>query len=171
MQRRIAIVEDVPGVTRDRIYAEADWAGYHFTLVDTGGFVWEGDPLAQAVARQAQEAMAESDVIVLLLDGKTGATADDMEIANLLRRSGKPVVVAVNKVDSFAGSEELISDFFQLGLGEPVPLSAANGLNLGDLLDLIVSHLKKMPQDEEDEAVAVAIAGRPNVGKSSLLNL
>lgn len=171
MQRRIAIVEDVPGVTRDRIYAEADWAGYNFTLVDTGGFAWEGDPLVRAVTRQAREAMAESDVIVFLLDGKAGATADDLDLANLLRKSGKPVVVAVNKVDSFTAGEELVSEFYQLGLGEPVPLSAANGLNVGDLLDIIVSYLKKLPQVEEDEAVAVAIAGRPNVGKSSLLNL
>lgn len=171
IQRRVAIVEDVPGVTRDRLYAVTDWAGYNFTLVDTGGFVWEKDPLAQAVARQAREAMAESDVILLLVDAKSGVTADDMEIASLLRKSGKPVVVAVNKVDTFANSEGLASEFYRLGLGEPIPVSAANGINVGDLLDVIVSHLKKLPEEEEDEAVSVAIVGRPNVGKSSLLNL
>lgn len=171
MQRRLAIVEDTPGVTRDRLYGKTDWNGFYFMLVDTGGFVWDDDPLAQAVTAQAEEAVAESDVIVLLLDAKSGFTGSDREVADLLRRSNKPVILAVNKVDNFSKSNELLLEFFELGLGEPLPISASNGLNIGDLMDQIVSHLKKLPQPEEDdESIAVALIGRPNVGKSSLFN-
>lgn len=171
MQRRLAIVEDTPGVTRDRLYGKTDWNGFYFMLVDTGGFVWDDDPLAQAVTAQAEEAVAESDVIVLLMDAKTGFTGSDREVADLLRRSNKPVILAVNKVDNFSKSNELLLEFFELGLGEPLPISASNGLNIGDLMDQIVLHLKRLPQPEEDdESIAVALIGRPNVGKSSLFN-
>lgn len=170
-QRRIAIVEDTPGVTRDRLYSKTDWGGFFFTLVDTGGFVWDDDPLSQAITHQAEEAVAESDCIVFVLDAKNGLTGDDREVAALLRRSNKPVVVAVNKVDNFDKSEVLLLDFYELGLGDPVPISAANGLNIGDLLDQIIQFLKKLPEAEEDEeSIAVALIGRPNVGKSSLFN-
>lgn len=170
LQRRVAIVEDTPGVTRDRLYGNADWGGFNFTLVDTGGFVWEGDNLDDAVTRQASEAVIEADCIMFLVDGRAGLTADDHEIAELLRRKNKPVVLAVNKVDSFSNSLETTAEFYSLGLGEPVPISAANGLNVGDLLDQIIFHLKRLPEPEPDESVPVAIIGRPNVGKSSLLN-
>jgi GTP-binding protein len=139
-------------------------------LVDTGGFVWDDDPLAQAVTHQAEEAVAESDVILFLVDAKNGLTADDMEVATLLRKSNKPVVLTVNKVDNFAKSNELLSDFYELGLGEPMPISASNGLNIGDLMDMVIFHLDKLPEAVEDESIAVALIGRPNVGKSSLFN-
>jgi GTP-binding protein len=171
MQQRLAIVEDTPGVTRDRLYAQTDWSGHNFFLVDTGGFALVDEPLALAVTKQAEEAVWESDVIIFLVDGKEGLAPDDREVAELLRRSKKPVVVVVNKVDDFSRSQELLSDFYELGLGEPLPISAANGLNIGDLLDVIVSHLEKLPLPEEDEdTIAVACIGRPNVGKSSLVN-
>jgi len=170
MQRRLAIVEDTPGVTRDRLYGKTDWGGFYFTLVDTGGFVWDDDPLSQAVTFQAEEAVAESDVILFVVDAKNGLTSDDREVATLLRRSNKPVVLAVNKVDNFAKSDELLVDFYELGLDEPMPISASNGLNIGDLMDNVIFHLEKLPEAEEDESIAVALIGRPNVGKSSLFN-
>lgn len=171
IQRRMAIVEDTPGVTRDRLYTKTDWGGYNYMLVDTGGFDWDDNPLAQAVTRQAQEAVAESDLIVFVLDAKSGLTADDKEVASLLRRSNKPVIVAVNKVDNFSKSHELLLDFYELGLGDPLPVSGANGLNIGDLLDEIIRYINKIPEEEEGEdSIAVALIGRPNVGKSSLFN-
>jgi len=170
MQRRLAIVEDTPGVTRDRLYGKTDWSGYYFMLVDTGGLVWDEDPLAQAVTRQAEEAISESDSIIFLVDAKNGLTADDREVATILRRSNKPVVLAVNKVDNFSSSAELLAEFYELGLGDPLPLSASNGLNVGDLLDQVIAHLQHIPEGEDDESIAVALIGRPNVGKSSLFN-
>jgi GTP-binding protein len=171
MQRRLAIVEDTPGVTRDRLYATTDWSGHSFMLVDTGGIVWDDDdPLAQAVTRQAEEAIYESDAIIFMVDAKTGLTAEDREVALMLRRSNKPVILTVNKVDNFAQSDELLAEFYELGLGEPVPISAANGLNVGDLLDQVIGHFEQIPVEEEDETISVALIGRPNVGKSSLFN-
>lgn len=170
MQRRVAIVEDTPGVTRDRLYGKTDWGGFNFMLVDTGGFVWDEDPLAQAVTHQAEEAVSESDVIIFVVDAKNGLTEDDREVANLLRRSNKPVVLSVNKVDNFAKSAELLAEFYELGLGEPLPISASNGLNIGDLMDMVIFHLEKLPEGEEDDSIPVALIGRPNVGKSSLFN-
>jgi GTP-binding protein len=171
MQRRLAIVEDTPGVTRDRLYATTDWSGHSFMLVDTGGIVWDDDdPLAQAVTRQAEEAIYESDAIIFMVDAKTGLTAEDREVALMLRRSNKPVILTVNKVDNFAQSGELLAEFYELGLGEPVPISAANGLNVGDLLDQVIGHFEQIPVEEEDETISVALIGRPNVGKSSLFN-
>ncbi|HOC06016.1 MAG TPA: ribosome biogenesis GTPase Der [Bacillota bacterium] len=172
LQRRLAIVEDTPGVTRDRLYGQTDWGGHNFMLVDTGGFAWDDDdPLAQAVTAQAQEAVWESDVILFMVDARQGLTPDDKEVADLLRRSKKPVILVVNKVDDFSRSQEQLVEFFELGLGDPLPISAANGLNIGDLLDAVVAHIEKLPVREEDaEAIAVAVIGRPNVGKSSLVN-
>lgn len=171
MQRRLAIVEDTPGVTRDRLYATTDWSGHSFMLVDTGGIVWDDDdPLAQAVTRQAEEAIYESDAIIFMVDAKTGLTAEDREVALMLRRSNKPVILTVNKVDNFAQSGELLAEFYELGLGEPVPISAANGLNVGDLLDQVIGHFEQIPVEEEDETISVALIGRPNVGESSLFN-
>jgi len=170
MQRRLAIVEDTPGVTRDRLYAKTDWQGHTFMLVDTGGFIWDEDPLSHAVTQQAQEAVTESDVILFLLDAKSGLTADDREVATLLRRSRKPVQLVVNKVDNFKKSEEQLLEFYELGLGEPIPISAANGLNIGDMLDLVVADFKDLPETPERESIAVSLIGRPNVGKSSLFN-
>lgn len=172
LQQRLAIVEDTPGVTRDRLYGQTDWGGHNFLLVDTGGFAWDdSDPLAQAVTRQAEEAVWESDVILFLVDARQGLTADDREVADLLRRSKKPVILVVNKVDDFSKCQEQLVEFYELGLGEPLPISAANGLNIGDLLDEIVTYLEKLPSQEEDEgSIAVALIGRPNVGKSSLVN-
>lgn len=170
MQRRLAIVEDTPGVTRDRLYAKTDWSGHSFMLVDTGGFVWDDDPLAQAVTQQANEAIADSDTIIFMVDARSGLTSDDREVASLLRRSNKPVTLAVNKVDNFTDSDQHLFEFYELGLGDPVPISAANGLNIGDLLDEVIGNLQHIPVEEEDESIAVALIGRPNVGKSSLFN-
>ena len=169
--RRISIVEDTPGVTRDRIYAEVEWTGTRFTLVDTGGIdTVAEDVLFKQMRLQAEVAIDEADLIVFLVDGRQGVTAADEEVARILRYTQKPVIVAANKLDApglFAHS----ADFFRLGLGEPLPISAANGLNLGDFLDLIISRL---PAEEElpygDDVVKLTVMGRPNVGKSSLVN-
>lgn len=172
LRQRLAIVEDTPGITRDRLYGETDWSGYHFLLVDTGGFTWsEDDPFANAVSRQAEEAVSESDCIIFMVDAKQGLAADDREVADLLRRSNKPIILVVNKVDDFSREQELVGEFYELGLSKPIAISAANGLNVGDMLDAVVAQLKKLPLPETDEdAIALAFIGRPNVGKSSLVN-
>ncbi|MBQ6233740.1 MAG: ribosome biogenesis GTPase Der [Clostridia bacterium] len=172
--QRIAIVEDVPGVTRDRIYADAEWLNHEFTLIDTGGIDPKSeDVLLNQMRKQAEIAMDLAQVICFLVDGKTGVTPDDMEIANLLRRTGKPVVLAVNKIDSVKQADS-IYEFYQLGLGDPHPVSAANMMGLGDLLDELVKHFPAAePADgEADElhVIQIAVVGRPNVGKSSLVN-
>ncbi|MGI6555239.1 MAG: ribosome biogenesis GTPase Der [Bacillota bacterium] len=170
---RTAIVEDVPGVTRDRVYKDTDWGGISFTLVDTGGMEVRGreDILGNQVRNQAQIAMEESDVIIFLVDGKTGATTEDELLAKALLRSSKPVILAVNKIDNMKQSFA-VYDFYKLGFGEPIPLSAEHGMNVGDLLDAVIAHIKEIPGEEEYEgdAIKVAIVGRPNVGKSSLVN-
>ena len=172
--QRIAIVEDVPGVTRDRIYADAEWLNHEFTLIDTGGIDPKSeDVLLNQMRKQAEIAMDLAQVICFLVDGKTGVTPDDMEIANLLRRTGKPVVLAVNKIDSVKQADS-IYEFYQLGLGDPHPVSAVNMMGLGDLLDELVKHFPATePADNEaDElhVIQIAVVGRPNVGKSSLVN-
>lgn len=175
--QRIAIVEDTPGVTRDRIYADAEWLGHEFTLIDTGGIDPKSeDVLLEQMRRQAEIAMDLAQVICFVVDGRTGITPDDMDIANLLRRTGKPVVLTVNKIDSMRQAND-IYDFYPLGLGDPHPVSASNMMGLGDLLDEIVACF---PADadakQEDEAapeghvIQLAVVGRPNVGKSSLIN-
>lgn len=171
IQRRLAIVEDTPGITRDRIYADADWNGREFTLVDTGGLQMDEDEgLPAGVRRQAEVAIAEADLIVLVLDVREGLTAVDRDVAELLRRTKKPVLLAANKAE--AGFDPgAVADFYELGLGDPVPISAAHGMNTGDLLDEVVGRLPAPPAEEvAPAALRVAVIGRPNVGKSSLVN-
>ena len=169
--KRIAIVEDTPGVTRDRVYADCEWLTHKFTLIDTGGIdPHSDDPLLKQMRRQAEIAIETADVIVFFTDGKQGVTADDETVADLLRRSGKPVVLAVNKIDSPKQLAD-VYDFYSLGMGEPIGVSSLNLLNLGDLLDEIVSHFpEEEAEDEEDKAISIAVVGKPNVGKSSLVN-
>ena len=167
-----AIVHEMRGVTRDRSYHTADWNGVDFTLIDTGGIEMGGDDAFQgSITAQAFEATREADVIVFLVDGRTGINADDEEVARILRRSAKPVFLAVNKMDNPA-REDGIWEFYQLGLGDPWPVSAMHGHGTGDLLDEVVAELRKLDLEphEEEPAVNVAIIGRPNAGKSSLTN-
>ncbi|MER3456306.1 MAG: ribosome biogenesis GTPase Der [candidate division GAL15 bacterium] len=171
-RRRLAIVEDTPGVTRDRLYAEVEWSTRRLMLVDTGGYVSRPeDPLGERVRRQAQQAVEEADVVVLVVDAQTGLVPADYEVAEVLRRSGKPVVVAVNKVDSPGPGAAEVAEFSALGLGEPLPVSALHGLRVGELLDRVIEHLPPPgPEEALEEPVRVAVVGRPNVGKSSLVN-
>jgi GTP-binding protein len=167
---RIAIVEDTPGVTRDRIYADAEWLKYDFKLIDTGGIEPKSDDIILGqMKRQAQIAIDTADVIIFLVDGKQGLTDSDHEVANMLRVSKKPVVLAVNKVDNFK-DEPNAYEFYNLGIGDPIAISAGQALGLGDLLDEVVSHFTDYDVEEEDEFIRVAFVGRPNVGKSSLIN-
>ncbi len=169
--RRIAIVEDMPGVTRDRVYADCEWQNYKFTLIDTGGIDPNSeDPLLRQMRRQAEIAIETCDVILFFVDGKQGLTSDDQDVADLLRKSGKPVMLVVNKVDSPKSMND-IYDFYQLGMGEPLGISSVNLLNLGDLLEAMCAYFPD-PDEGEDEAgaVRIAVVGKPNVGKSSLVN-
>ena len=168
--QRISIVEDTPGVTRDRIYGESDWNGRKFTLIDTGGIEPRTDSQILSFMReQAEIAIDHADVIVFLTDVKTGVTASDQEVANMLLRSGKPVVLAVNKVDQ--GMSPDVYEFYNLGLGDPIAVSAVHGHGTGDLLDECVKYFpSETEEEEEDDAIQVAIIGKPNVGKSSLTN-
>ena len=170
--KRISIVEDTPGVTRDRLYADTDWNGRSFTLVDTGGIEPRADnELLQFMREQAQIAMDTADVIVLVTDIRTGVTAADKEIADMLLRSRRPVVLAVNKVDSTGPVDPDVYEFYNLGLGEPIPVSAVHGHGTGDLLDACLAYFPpEQEEEEEDDRIRVAIIGRPNVGKSSLTN-
>ncbi len=166
---RLAIVEDLPGTTRDRLYGEAEWAGVPFIVVDTGGLADDPtDNMLTSIRAQAEVAMDEADVIVFLVDAVAGLTASDSDVADRLRLAKKPVVVAVNKADNPARRQDAV-EFFELGLGEPFPISALHGTGTGDLLDRVVENLPVTPEDEEDETMKIAIVGRPNVGKSSLL--
>lgn len=169
--RRISIVDDKPGVTRDRIYTEVEWLSYNFTMIDTGGIEPESVEIIPAqMRRQAELAIETSNVIVFMLDGRQGLTSADREIADMLRKSKRPVVLVVNKVDTKEKSD-FFYDFYELGLGEPQEISAALGLGIGDLLDEIVKHFAAMEQDEyDDEVIKVAVIGKPNVGKSSIIN-
>lgn len=169
--RRIAIVEGEPGVTRDRLYAETEWTGRRFTLVDTGGLDFgEDEGIAAMARRQAELAMAEADVLLFVLDARSGLLPSDQEVADVLRRSQKPVIVVANKVDGAAGGEA-IAEFFSLGLGEPLPVSAEHGRGVGDLLDAVVALFpEEEAGDESVGGIRVAVIGRPNVGKSSLVN-
>ncbi len=168
---RIAIVEDVPGTTRDRIYADAEWRGRMFTLIDTGGLeLSPGADYSHLVRQQAESAIREADVIVFLVDAREGITAADLEIADILRRSAKPIVVAANKADTEERRLNVVQ-FYDLGLGEVIPLSTIHGIGTGDLLDEIFELLPPEAEyEEKGAAVRIAIIGRPNVGKSSLLN-
>lgn len=168
--RRVAIVEDTPGVTRDRIYAEAEWRGIHFALIDTGGIEPASkDVILSQMREQAEVAMATADVILFMVDGKEGLTASDREVGMMLMRTGKKVILAVNKIDKPKMPDDFY-DFYELGLGEPIAISAANMLNLGDLLDLIVESFPKGAGTEEEDEIKIAVIGKPNVGKSSLIN-
>lgn len=169
---RISIVQDTPGVTRDRIYADVDWLDKKFTLIDTGGMEPDTeDIILRQILFQAQAAIDTADVIVFVCDVKQGVTDADMQVANILRRTKKPVILAVNKVDSVARDTMDIYEFYSLGIGEPIPVSAANMLGLGDLLDGICANFdENVSYDEDDDKIKVAIIGKPNVGKSSLVN-
>ncbi len=169
---RIAIVEDTPGVTRDRIYADTEWTGRSFTLIDTGGIDTKSDDiLLSQMRRQAEIAIETADVICFFVDARAGLTHQDGEIALMLRRSKKPILLVVNKVD-FHGLESQAYEYYSLGLGDPIAISATNMLGLGDLLDAIVSHLPPEADSEADlqRPVQLAVIGRPNVGKSSITN-
>jgi GTP-binding protein len=172
-QSRHAIVEDIPGVTRDRIYADAEWNGRSFTLVDTGGIVLtkEGDTIEAHVTKQAEVAIAEADVIIFVCDVTQGVTAADQEVAEKLRRVRKPVLLCVNKVENLQREEEA-HEFWSLGLDQLITVSAAHGMGTGDLLDAVVAHLPapKGEVQEDESLIRVAVIGRPNVGKSSLVN-
>ncbi len=171
--RRIAIVEDVPGVTRDRIYADVEWTGRKFTLIDTGGIDPRSeDVLLSQMRRQAEIAMDMADVICFFTDARAGLTPDDEEVAVLLRKTRKPVILAVNKLDH-GGLNDSLYEFYALGLGDPVGISSTNMLGLGDLLDEIVKRLPPAGEGEDEEeahVIQLAVVGRPNVGKSSLTN-
>lgn len=169
--RRISIVEDTPGVTRDRIYADAQWLNTTFTMIDTGGLdPASQDELLQQMRYQAEIAIETADVILFITDGKEGVTPTDTEVANLLRKTKKPVVLAVNKIDTFE-EESNIYEFYNLGIGEPMAVSASHKRGLGDLLDEIHSHFPPAAEEEEDDdVIRIAVVGKPNVGKSSIVN-
>ena len=168
--RRLSIVEDTPGVTRDRIYADAEWLTHSFTLIDTGGIEPASeDIIAVQMRRQAELAIETADVIVFLVDGREGMTAADEEVAAMLRRSNKPVVLAVNKLDA-PKYNDAIYEFYALGLGDPVIVSAGQGLGLGDMLDEVCAHFPPEAQEEGEHPLNIAVVGKPNVGKSSLVN-
>ena len=171
--QRLSIVEDTPGVTRDRLYAECEWGGRTFDIVDTGGIEPEADSeILLFMRQQAQIAMDAADVIVFLTDIRTGVTAADEEVASMLQRSGKPVVLCVNKMDSIGQVDPGIYEFYSLGLGDPIALSAAHGHGTDELLDACLAHFPpEEAHDEDDDVIRVAVIGKPNVGKSSLVNL
>ena len=170
--QRLSIVEDTPGVTRDRLYAECEWCGRKFDIVDTGGI----EPMTDSeillfMREQAQIAINAADVIVLVTDIRTGVTAADKDVANMLLRSRKPVVLAVNKADSTGAEDPALYEFYSLGLGDPIAVSAVHGHGTGDLLDECVRYFPEAEEeDEEPDYVKVAVIGKPNVGKSSLIN-
>ena len=164
---RKAIVEDIPGVTRDRMYDSAEWIGREFIIIDTGGIRFDtGELFTREVKLQAELAIEEADVIVFVVDAKEGITHEDEQVAAILRRSKKPVVVAANKVENFDKQLEYF-EFYNLGLGDPIPVSSMHGRNTNDLLDAVVAHFAPLSAYKEDpDATKIAIVGRPNVGKS-----
>lgn len=169
---KISIVKDTPGVTRDRIYADVNWLDYNFTMIDTGGIEPESDDiLLKSMRQQAEVAMLAADVIIFLVDVRQGLVDADGKVADMLRRSQKPIVLVVNKVDNFDKFMPDVYEFYNLGLGEPFPISASSQLGLGDMLDEVVSHFNmEEKNDEEDDRPKIAIIGKPNVGKSSIIN-
>ncbi|HBP65971.1 MAG TPA: ribosome biogenesis GTPase Der [Desulfosporosinus sp.] len=169
----VAIVENMPGVTRDRLYRDADWLGKKFALIDTGGIEFKdlGTPIPTQMRKQAEIAMEEADVVIFVVDAQLPPTADDEMIARTLRRSGKPVLLAANKVENFAEIEGQLYDFLSLGLGEAIPISAVHGMNTGDLLDLVIANFPENSEEVYDpDVIRISVIGRPNVGKSSLVN-
>ena len=168
--KRIAIIEDTPGVTRDRIYGDAEWLTHSFTVIDTGGIEPDSEEIIPSqMRRQAELAIETSHVIIFVVDGREGLTAADSEVAEMLRRSGKPIVLCVNKVDHVK-YEDTAYDFYSLGLDTPITVSAEQGLGVGDLLDEVCKYFDAIEQDDEKESVSIAVVGKPNVGKSSLVN-
>ena len=169
---RISIVEDTPGVTRDRIYAETNWRGRNFTLIDTGGIEPESEDIILSQMReQANLAIAMADVIIFLTDIKQGVTAADKEISLILKKSKKPIVLVCNKADNFDKDRQEVYEFYNLGLGEPFPISATNGIGIGDILDEVYENFPpKIDNEDEENIIKVAVIGKPNVGKSSLIN-
>ena len=169
--KRISIVEDTPGVTRDRIYAETNWRGKNFTVIDTAGIEPNSDDVILSQMRiQAEIAIEIADVIIFLTDVQQGVTAADEEIAIMLRKSKKPIILACNKVDELKKYQNDVYEFYNLGLGDPVPISAANARGIGDILDSIYEKLPENNENDDDERIKVAVIGKPNVGKSSLIN-
>ena len=170
--KRLSIVEDTPGVTRDRIYSECEWRNRKFMVVDTGGIEPKSeDIILRQMRRQAELAIEKADVIVFLTDIRTGVTADDQDVAVILRKSGKPVVLCVNKCDSIGDPPPEFYEFYSLGLGDPIAVSAAHGHGSGDMLDEIFKHFpEEIPETYDDDQIKVAVIGKPNVGKSSLIN-
>ncbi|PFA70176.1 ribosome biogenesis GTPase Der [Bacillus sp. AFS015802] len=167
---RISIVEDVPGVTRDRIYSSAEWLTHEFNIIDTGGIELGNEPFLDQIRQQAEIAIDEADVIVFLTNGREGVTAADEIVAKILYRSKKPVVLGINKIDN-PEMREMIYDFYSLGFGEPFPISGSHGLGLGDLLDEVVKNFKHEEEEEyAEDVIKFSLIGRPNVGKSSLVN-
>lgn len=167
---RKAIVEDTPGVTRDRLYGNGEWLNYEFDVIDTGGIEIEDAPFQEQIKMQAEIAIEEADVILMICNGRDGVTEDDLLVARILHRSKKPIVLVVNKIDNFEMRNE-IYDFYELGIGEPFPVSGSHGLGLGDVLDAAIEHFKALNLEYvEDDSVKVSLIGRPNVGKSSLIN-
>ena len=169
LQERLSIVEDSPGVTRDRIYGECNWLSKTFRLIDTGGIQIEDVPFQKEINAQVEIAIAEADVIIFLVDGQTGISADDEYIARLLRKADKPVILAVNKIDDIVKIDD-IYEYYQLGIGDPMAVSGSHGIGIGDLLDKVVELMPVRQIDQHEEMIRFAIVGRPNVGKSSLTN-
>lgn len=170
--QRLSIVDDKPGVTRDRIFGDCEWLGKHFLLIDTGGIEpYSDDIILKQMRRQAQLAIDSASVIVLVTDIRTGVVATDSEVAAMLQKSGKPIVLCVNKCDQIGELPADYYEFYNLGLGDPIATSAVHGHGTGDLLDAVIEHLPECPEEnEEDELIKVAVIGKPNVGKSSLVN-
>lgn len=166
---RISIVEDTPGVTRDRIYAHGEWLGKNFNLIDTGGIEMSDQPLLTQIREQAEIAIDEADVIILVADIENGVTEADEQVARILYRSNKPVILAVNKADNPERRNE-VYDFYSLGLGDPYPISSVHGVGIGDLLDAVINHFPETEDNAEDGTIHFSLIGRPNVGKSSLVN-
>lgn len=167
---RVSIVEDTPGVTRDRIYSSAEWLTHDFSIIDTGGIELSEEPFLEQIKQQAEVAMEEADVIIFLTNGREGVTAADEYVAKILYKTKKPIVLAVNKIDN-PDMRDMIYDFYSLGMGEPFPISGSHGLGLGDLLDEAAKHFPEDDaEDYGDEVIKFSLIGRPNVGKSSLIN-
>lgn len=166
---RISIVEDTPGVTRDRIYAKGEWLSQEFSIIDTGGIDIIDEPFMEQIKQQAQIAIDEADVIIFITSGREGVTDADEAVAKILYRSKKPIILAVNKVDNPEMRSE-VYEFYSLGLGEPFPVSGSHGLGLGDVLDEAVKHFPEDAEEDDDESIKFSLIGRPNVGKSSLIN-
>lgn len=170
--KRISIVEDTPGITRDRVYADAEWSGREFILIDTGGIEpYSKDVILSQMRRQANLAIEMADVIIFMVDVRDGMTAADQEVAAMLQKSGKPIVLACNKVDAPGEAPLELYEFYNLGLDEPIPVSSVHGMGVGDLLDKCLKYFPEAAEDEEDEdSIKVAVVGKPNAGKSSLIN-